>query len=1289
MLTGLRDHPFRIYYGPADDPLANFYIPALSASVCYDRSAGFFSSSALAVAAAGVARLIQNGGRMRLLVGAALDEGDVEAIRKGHSLQERVTIRLLERFPDPTDALLRQRLEVLAWMVAEGTLEVRVVLPCDAHGVPIPANQAQDYYHPKSGVFTDANGDRVAFTGSVNESATAWTKNFEEFAVYLSWGEGQTYLPQVALRFERLWMGRDPGWVALPIPDAVRDRLLVYRPQRAPERDPLEPDLRGLRNLEGLAPYCAGSPQAEHVLFQFLRDAPYLPGATGLGAATAAITPWPHQTRVANEVLADFPSRAMLCDEVGLGKTIEAGLVIRQLLISGRVKRCLILAPKSVLNQWQEELYEKFALEIPRYEDGKLLDVHDRPLPIGASFDFAPHKTLRSAQDAGETQTRTGGANLWDAWDVLLASSQLAKRGDRRKEILAVRPWDLLVVDEAHHARRKDFLQPTYRPNRLLGLLNDLKERDKYAGLLLLTATPMQINPLEVWDLLTVLGVGGRWGADESAFLRFFGEMRKPFGQADWDFVFDMVGDYLEAGGELDPVFREQVAADIGPVKWATLEELPRRHGERTALLKQLGPKARPHVIEMARRHTPLSRAIYRNTRDLLRKYREKGILRESVPTRRPEIVRVPMRPDEEALYDRIEEYITQFYQKYENERRGLGFVMTVYRRRLTSSFWAVRCSLERRLKFLTGVAGIETLLTDEDTEQDELELDIFEEESAGTDGPSGSQAKRFAAELAYVRDFIQELKRLSVADSKLEVLKAELNQVFKQRGTVLIFTQYTDTMDYLREQLCHVYGSQVACYSGRGGEMWNGIAWVQTTKEAVKADFREGKIRILIGTESASEGLNLQTCGVLINYDMPWNPMRVEQLIGRIDRIGQMHPVVWISSYFYQETIEDQIYQRLADRINWFEVVVGDLQPILAQVGEVTKRLAMLPASEREVQLEKEIAALRERLQHREVESLDLDAYLHVEDYQPGPPPPVTLGQLEDFLTHAQATGHLFRSHPAIAGAYLLNWQGEQLPVTFAPACFDEFPTSVRFLSYGSPLLDGILASQPELEKDSLEGAGLVRCAASGELELRGWYTRPKPGAPPAPIASFSALRDRLKSAAPTSAASDALATEAAEAFALEVAQAQARHADIIHKRRVAHYLTVLAKARFLLLRAALVELALGQSPHLFDDEVYPSEFNEQAVLGLQRHGFPWGALLKLAYRSGLAPDPQDHFFLGIAGEKRENLVARLHRLGSEARNLVKTLSDSSAAAGVISQPASHSTPRLTLAHNPTLRSI
>jgi len=479
------------------------------------------------------------------------------------------------------------------------------------------------------------------------------------------------------------------------------------------------------------------------------------------------------------------------------------------------------------------------------------------------------------------------------------------KDEDRRQQILQAQSWDLVVVDEAHHARRKDFKERIYRPNRLLGLLNDLKAQDKYAGLLLMTATPMQVHPLEVWDLLTVLGMGGRWGADEDNFLGFFAEMHKPFDDRDWEFVFDLVQDYLTTGGEIDPEFKAHVGQEIGPVKWSALEDLVRRSGQRLRILRQLGRAPEPHVAELARRHTPLNHYIFRNTRALLREYQQRGILKDNVPTRRPRLERVPMRPEERALYDRIDEYISAFYQKYESERRGLGFVMTVYRRRLTSSFYAVRRSLKRRLQFLRGLT--DEAFVDDDLEQDELEQDVLEEVLSDAD------RERFKAELTYVEDFIHELRLLSVNDSKLEVLKSELGRIFTQRPTVLIFTQYADTMDYLRDQLVEVYGSQVACYSGRGGEVWNGIAWVRTTKEDVKNQFREGSVRILIGTESASEGLNLQTCGVLINYDMPWNPMRVEQRIGRIDRIGQQFDIVWISNYFYQDTIEDVIYRNTA----------------------------------------------------------------------------------------------------------------------------------------------------------------------------------------------------------------------------------------------------------------------------------------------------------------------------------------------------------------------------------------
>ena len=280
-----------------------------------------------------------------------------------------------------------------------------------------------------------------------------------------------------------------------------------------------------------------------------------------------------------------------------------------------------------------------------------------------------------------------------------------------------------------------------------------------------------------------------------------------------------------------------------------------------------------------------------------MRVYHEKGLLKENVPYRDPKPEWIEMRSDEKSLYDQIEEYIRDHYQKYEAERKGLGFIMTVYRRRLTSSFYAIQRSLERRLEFLKGK---DTGLTDDDdTDQDDLETDVTELFQFA----APETRKLFQGEIQYVEDFLAGLRTIGT-DSKFERLVQHLNEFLKRRDSVIVFTQYTDTMDYLRDKLRQVYGAQVACYSGRGGEQWNGKAWSGTSKENIKTAFREHtEVKILLCTESASEGLNLQTCGVLINYDMPWNPMRVEQRIGRIDRIGQVYPRVWVRNYFYDET--------------------------------------------------------------------------------------------------------------------------------------------------------------------------------------------------------------------------------------------------------------------------------------------------------------------------------------------------------------------------------------------------
>lgn len=1209
----LRDFSFRIVYSPADDPLNNFYIPALSASVRYDRSAGFFSSSALAVAAAGVARLIQNHGHMRLLVGAALSEDDVTAIQQGHDLKDHITQRLLERFPDPQDALMRERLQVLAWMVADGTLEIKVVLPRDEHGIPLPASQAADYYHSKTGIFTDLAGDQIAFSGSINESETAWNKNYENFSVYFSWNETAPYLAQHKINFERLWNGTEKDWIALDIPDAVQEQLLKYRPSRPPISDPLErkPAAVAEKKRAGIP-----TPQ-EKIIFQFLRDAPFLPTAIELGAATSAIRPWPHQTRVANAILNRFPDRAMLCDEVGLGKTIEAGMAIRQLVISKRVQRCLILAPKSVLRQWQEELYEKFALNIPRYDGGKFYNAQNQEL-------------------------RADDPNPWNAFDLLIAGSQLAKRADRRAEILQTKNWDLIVVDEAHHARRKDFKEHIYRPNQLLGLLNDMNSKGKMTALLLMTATPMQVHPLEVWDLLSTLGLGGRWGADEEAFLRYFTQLRNPFHKVEWDFVFDMMRDHLESGGELDPHFEAEAKSALGAVKWELLRELPVLRGNRASKIKELGETSRPLVMQMAKRHTPMSRYMYRNTRELLREYKRRGWMKDTVPVRKPKIERIRMSAAEEELYNRIDEYISNFYYKYENERRGLGFVMTVYRRRLTSSFYAVQQSLKRRLQYLKGQIGEDVYLQDDDVEQDDLQADVLE-------SIAGIDREYFKAELEYVSDFVQALGQFGSNDSKLEFLKGELDKIFRTYSTVLVFTQYTDTMDYLRAQLLEVYGSGIGCYSGRGGEIWNGIAWVETTKEAVKNDFREGKIRILVCTDSASEGLNLQTCGVMINYDMPWNPMRVEQRIGRIDRIGQTYKEVHISNLFYMDTIEDQIYQRLKDRIAWFETIVGDLQPILAEVGEVTRRLAMVSSKERQALLDEEIASLKRRLQQREFESLDINSFASDEPPQMSTSSPVTLFQLEEELVHSEALGNLFEPHPSIPGAYHLTWKGETIPVTFSAECFDLHPDTVRFLTYGSDLLDELLSSLPD---EKPEHYGIVRYEVENGVELVGWYNASSNS--PQPITSLVELRELFDQGKQINSSAAELAEKM---FRQQTSYLQEKVSSVITTRRQAYRLSLIARGRDILVKGACIEVALGRNPELFDSEIYPTAFSESVVTGLRRHGFPWTALIALVNPSEIFLREDNPYFLSITNDSKEKLRGRFAQLAQEARRIVSNL--------------------------------
>ena len=1184
----------------------------------YRRSTGYFRSSALAVAAAGVARLVDNGGSMHLLCGADLAPGDVEAILRGESRRgmvesatERAMLRALERDDQEVDADMAARLDILAWLVARDRLEIRVVLPRGRDGRPIPGPESQEYYHPKEGIFEDAAGSQLAFSGSSNESRRGWRENYETFQVFTSWSRrvGPDSIPPsrhriapIVRRFESLWNGEDTGWIALPLPQAVRERLLKNAPAKPPTTDPLERP---------------PSPH-EQAAFGFLRDVPFMPSASRIGIETSAVTPWPHQDRVIDTVVERFPRSFLFCDEVGLGKTIEAGLALRQLIVTGRVRRSLILAPASVVRQWQEELWEKCALNIPRYERGALIDIHGRETPVSGQ--------------------------PWGQADHLIASSQLAKRTDRREEVLKPK-WDLVLVDEAHHARRKEFGTRAQRPNHLLQLLGGHGKcpglKDRTRCLYLLTATPMQVNPIEVWDLLKLLGLEGRWGASEENFLRFFEELGTPFGKRDWSFLLEMTKDYLKTGGQLDPAFEEKASRKLGPVAWNAVKALPTTI-KAAATIRALDRPARTVLSDMIRHHTPIRTFVWRNGRDLLHRYRERGILSERVPTRKPTNEWIGFAPVEQDLYDRIDEYISHFYRKYEEQRKGLGFVMTVYRRRLTSSFHAARASLKRRREFLLDTDGrISDALTDEDLEQEDLGLDAAEAITT----PDRDACR---IELEYLDDFIAELDALTV-DSKLEFLKDQLRRIFLTHDSAILFTQYTDTMDYLRESLRSVYGSGVACYSGRGGESWNGERWASGRKESIKEEFRKGEtIKLLLCTESASEGLNLQTCGVLINYDMPWNPMRVEQRIGRIDRIGQRYDEVHVHNYFFRDTVEAQVYERLSARIDWFEHVVGTLQPILHNVGRAITKLAMMERKKRVATFGDTISEIESQAGSHDQAMIDLDDLVDQSIHAfTGPESPVSLADVERLFLSSEVTRLRFEPHATIVGAYWLRSRQNARAVTFKPRVFDRYPYTVELLTYGNPTFDDLL--DEVVEAPGREGADIFRAEAGSAVVLRDH------GSPPVAVCVVRETGD-VQEVTNMSAYERA----ARKQYAAWSDSDRKRAAAVLRRARarvdedVAEASREMLEARRRGLREEARQILL-QSAHIVEiQEGLFATANESGLDRLRQQRVPYLGLIRIAGDPLPRISPSDPYRRTLEGKKRATLTRLLNRLNRQGQEVL-----------------------------------
>jgi SNF2 family DNA or RNA helicase len=475
-----------------------------------------------------------------------------------------------------------------------------------------------------------------------------------------------------------------------------------------------------------------------------------------------------HQVRTAKTVLRRFRGRALLCDEVGLGKTIEAGLVLAELHLRGLARGVLVLTPPSLIEQWQGEMRRKFGLEFTS---------HDHP-------DF-----------------REAGAAAWGQFDRVIASFHTAKREPHRSAILE-RKWDLVIVDEAHHLR-----------NRATLLWKFASEIQKQF-ILLLTATPVQNNLDELFNLVTLL---------EPGLLSTAKRFQKQF---------------VDRKDKLTP---------------RNVDEL----------------------------HGLLSEVMVRNRRSTV------GL---QFTRRWARTERVPQTAAEEELYAAVAALVRQHMRRHLSgagaSSPGGSGPGALSRMALLSLQMALGSSSQAAAGTLARVAEHSSLTP-------ELQAALL------------TLAERAGA-----------LKENAKTSRLLELLS-------EYPDKMVIFTQFRATQDMLAERL-RAAGEPLAVFHG-------GLSRLEKEK-AVEA-FR-GPARLLLCTEAGSEGRNLQFAHAICNYDLPWNPMKIEQRIGRLSRIGQTHDV-HVFNLVAAGTLEAAVLHLLEAKLNLFEMVIGEIDMVLGNLDE------------------------------------------------------------------------------------------------------------------------------------------------------------------------------------------------------------------------------------------------------------------------------------------------------------------------------------------------------------------
>ena len=832
------------------DMIAGIYEPLLREAVRYDRTTYTFSANGLIAAAAGTAGLIRNGGRIRLIcdhtvrydILQALHDGQIQAetaLLHNHNREDLLLIQ--------PDDLSRDHLELATWLVANDIMEVKVAI------------RDPTIFHGKCGIVEDAEGNKVSFSGSLNETLSGWATNWETIHVFND-RDTLVHLQADEEDFLSLWNNLATGVRVISLPKLFRDYIVEHAPSSTPKL------LRPKRRLHPRTDPDLSSDYWANIRKALRED----PDST---AATIPASLWPHQERFRQRhVDPATPVRRLIADEVGLGKTLQAGIILKTRLNQGLAKRVLVIAPKAATKQWQGELYMKFAIDAPI---------------IDSNF-----RTYRNGRMEPVRQP---------AWDTPLgiASQQWLVRNSEQF-LQTCGDYDLIICDESHRARFRDVDDDTRRQsNQYLSMMRRLCRQTR--ELMLLTATPMQMNEMELWALFGLLEPEG-W--NEFEYRRFYQDGVPDI--PEWKFRRDLwrkSNPTARASGVLNSENNDYIESML----------------QDPAVIKQ--------TMNTMEDSAPASRLMSRHTRQLLRQYREQGLLDAPIPTRQVRDTVITMTTEERTLYDEITEVVRRCYGDRDISQQSLGFIRTIFRKRFGSSTYAYAQTLRN---------AAERKLEDNDdwtTMLDDADMD--ENQESTTDALQKFRNVDFLLKVA------AEAERLSQKDTK----RSRLNEVIRElredgHSHILMFTQFRDTQKWLAEYLRGAGHLVTELY---------GQDHVEGDRGERLAAFQKENQGILLCTETASESLNLQFCTALVNHDIPWNPMTLEQRAGRIDRIGQERSVVDVVNLFYENTAEHDAYRAVERRFKDIVDNVGAYPPIIAANIQAIIRDGLDPDAELE----------------------------------------------------------------------------------------------------------------------------------------------------------------------------------------------------------------------------------------------------------------------------------------------------------------------------------------------------